>query len=135
MIVIPNRVRVVVVVSALALAAGLLTLALLAKPTQAQAETITSTERLPLNNTYFNPCTGEEFHIEGTVHLVQHRTIDENGTDHVQVHSNTQGRGQLLPKYGRGEVHAQAGDGVCLGGGTGTLDGDRGVRRRPAHPV
>jgi peptidoglycan/LPS O-acetylase OafA/YrhL len=50
MIVIANRVRVVVVmVSALAVAAGLLTLALLEKPAQAQAETITSNDRSTFN--------------------------------------------------------------------------------------
>jgi hypothetical protein len=97
MVVIPNRVRVVVVVSALALAAGLLTLALLAKPTQAQAETTTTNERVPLNETVFNnPCTDEGIHIEGTVHMVQHVTIDENGGSHTEFHHSTRGKGESL---------------------------------------
>jgi hypothetical protein len=107
MIAIPNRVRVVVVVSALALAAGLLTLALLAKPTQAQAQSDTLNERVPLALTVNNPCTGEEVFIEGTDHLVFHRTVDANGGFHVKVHSNFEGQG-VSPSGAKYVLHTSA---------------------------
>ncbi len=47
---IPTRVRIVVVVSALTFAAGLLTLALMAQPTQAQAQTQSFNERFPVDS-------------------------------------------------------------------------------------
>jgi hypothetical protein len=90
MVVIPNRVRVVLVVSALALAAGLLALA---SPTQAQSST---TERVPFSQDYFNACTGEVFHIDGTILTVSHYTIDPNGGQHIQYVENTQGTGENL---------------------------------------
>ena len=61
MFVMPKRVRVVVVVATLACAAGLLMLALMAKPTQAQAQNDTTNERIPFANNSFDPCLGEEF--------------------------------------------------------------------------
>jgi hypothetical protein len=92
MVVIPTRARVVVVVSALALAAGLLTLALLANPTQAKSGT--NDERVPFSQDYFNGCIGEPFHIDGTMHIVEHFQIDENGVySHIQYHADSQGRG------------------------------------------
>jgi hypothetical protein len=95
MVIIPNRVRVVMVVSALALAAGLLTLALLANPTQAKSGT--NDERVPFSQDYFNSCIGEPLHIDGTVHIVEHFQIDENGFfSHIQYHADTQGRGESL---------------------------------------
>jgi hypothetical protein len=94
MIVIANRVRVVVVmVSALALAGGLLTLALLEKPAQAQAETITDKDRSTFEG-FFNSCTGEEVFIEGTMHTVAHTTIDANGERHIKFHFSLQGQGE-----------------------------------------
>jgi hypothetical protein len=93
MIVIPNRGRVVAVISALALAAGLLTLALLAKPAQAQAETTTSNDRSTFNE-FFTSCTGELVQIQGTLHTVEHSTIDANGVRHTTFHFQTQGRGE-----------------------------------------
>ena len=93
MVVIPNRVRVVMVVSALALAAGLLALASLATPTQAQSST---TERLPFSQDYLNSCAGELFHIDGTILTVGHHTIDGNGGQHFQYVSNTKGTGESL---------------------------------------
>jgi hypothetical protein len=94
MIIIANRVRVVVVmVSALAVAGGLLTLALLEKPAQAQAETITDNDR----STFDGPvasCTGEFVFIEGTMHTVSHTTIDETGVRHIKFHFSLQGVGE-----------------------------------------
>jgi hypothetical protein len=65
MVIIQTRVRVVVVVSGLALAAGLLTLALLAKPAQAQAQR----DRVPVVFDFLNPCTGESVVFNGTVQV------------------------------------------------------------------
>jgi hypothetical protein len=94
MIVIPNRVRVVVVMaSALALAAGLLTLALLAKPVQAQVEPITSNDRSTFNQ-FFTSCTGELVQIQGTLHTIAHTTIDENGVRHTVFHFEIRGQGE-----------------------------------------
>ena len=96
MVVIPNRVRLVMVVSALALAAGLLTLSLLSKPAQGQAETTTTTERVPFSEDFYNACTGEVFHIDGTILTVGHTTIDGNGNQHFQYVNNTKGTGESL---------------------------------------
>jgi hypothetical protein len=85
MIVIPNRVRVLGIVSALALAAVLLTLALLAKPTQAQAETDTVHERIPVAEIVANECTGEPIFLEGTLRSDIHITQDPGGTFHVII--------------------------------------------------
>jgi hypothetical protein len=94
MIVIPNRVRVVVVmVSALALAAGLLTLALLEKPAQAQAETIMSNDRSTFN-LLSGTCGDELAQIQGTLHTVAHTTIDATGVRHIRGHFNEQGQGE-----------------------------------------
>ena len=93
MVVIPNRVRVLVVVSALALAAGLLTLALLAKPTQAQAQHETFRAQMPFEMGGFNPCTGETYYLEGTVHLVTQVTQDANGNFHFTSHQVVEGQG------------------------------------------
>jgi hypothetical protein len=93
MMVIPNRARVVAVMLALALAGGLLTQALLAKPTQAQAEPITDSYWSTFTDTYPG-CDGAAVHIQGTTHTVAHSTIDENGVLHTQFHQNFQGQGK-----------------------------------------
>jgi hypothetical protein len=93
MAVLPIRVRVVMVVSALALAAGLLALASLATPTQAQSDT---TARVPFEEDFLNACTGELFHIEGTILTVGHLTTDANGGNHAQFVENTWGTGENL---------------------------------------
>ena len=93
MIVIPNRGRVVAVMLALALAGGLLALALLAKPTQAQAQTENFNERIPLTIITTNECTAEAISVEGTVHVVGTTTQDAAGNLHVQGHTNFVGEG------------------------------------------
>jgi hypothetical protein len=117
--VIPNRVRVLVVVSALALAAGLLTLASLASPTQAQAEHIrVTTERVPYSEYLREPSTGEVFQVYGTILTVNHYTIDANGGVHAQYHVDTRGTGESLTtgaKYTsrtmhQGQVNYSVGD-------------------------
>jgi hypothetical protein len=91
MMVIPNRMRVVALISALALAGGLLTLALLAKPAQAQTEGASS-ERFPVEfTTDATECAGELIDVTGTLHVVNHFTIQENGTYHVNSHFNFAG--------------------------------------------
>jgi hypothetical protein len=89
--VIPNHVRVVAVISALVLAGGLLTLALLAKPSQAQAQTERSNEWVPIDGVIDNPCTGELVSYQGTVHVVSTITQDEGGNLHFQGHTNLVG--------------------------------------------
>jgi len=90
-----NRVRVVAVITALALALGLLTLALMAKPTQGQAQTQHFNERIPIDDiVLLNECTGELVHIEGTFHETFHITQDANGGFHAQTtHYNFVGEG------------------------------------------
>jgi hypothetical protein len=66
---------------------------LLAKPAQAQAETITDKDRSTFNG-FFRSCTGEDLFIEGTMHTVAHTTIDANGERHVKFHFNIQGQGE-----------------------------------------
>jgi hypothetical protein len=100
--------RVVVVVSALALVAGLLTLMLLANPTQAKSDT---TSRVPFELDYYNECADEVFHISGTILTVGHHTIHGNGGQHFQYVENTQGTGESLTTaaeyaYSR-ETHGQ----------------------------
>jgi len=75
MMIIPNRGRVVAVISALALAGGLLTLVLLAKPTQAQPPTDNenrgaTSEQFPTDFVLAPDCFGEEIEVTGTVHVV-----------------------------------------------------------------
>jgi hypothetical protein len=72
---------------------GLLTLALLEKPAQAQAETITTRDRSTFNQTFFI-CTDEFVQIRGTLTTVAHTTIDENGVRHSTFRFTIQGRGE-----------------------------------------
>jgi hypothetical protein len=81
------------VVSALALAAGLLALASLSKPAQAQSDT---TSRVEFKQGYYNVCADEVFNISGTILTVGHHTIDGNGGQHFQYVENTQGTGESL---------------------------------------
>jgi hypothetical protein len=91
MMVIPNRGRLVAVISALALAVGLLTLALLAKPAQAQTNGAVS-ERFPIDQVIDgSACAGEDILVEGTLHTVNHFTLQDDGTYHVNSHFNFAG--------------------------------------------
>ena len=86
-----NPVRVIALISALALAGGLLTLALLAKPAQAQEHGATS-EQFPVEflvDTSF--CGGELIHVTGTLHTVNHFTLQEDGTYHGNSQYNLAG--------------------------------------------
>jgi hypothetical protein len=93
MMVIPNRGRVVAVMLALALAGGLLTLALLAKPSQAQSNGAT-TEKFPIAFTHdATDCAGEFIEVTGTMHFVNSYVAKEDGTWHVNSHLRLQGNG------------------------------------------
>jgi hypothetical protein len=84
MLVIPNReVSVVAAMSELGLAVGLLTLALLAKPAQAQPDEMVD-ERVPITTTIVNPCTDEVVFIEGTQHIIIFTYEDANGGFHTK---------------------------------------------------
>jgi hypothetical protein len=98
MMVIPNHVRVVVVVMVSALAAGLLTLALLAKPAQARAATFTSNDRIEVRQGFLScPAPGvpsELVIFEGTLHTLGHTTVDANGVFHAKVLRHFQGQAE-----------------------------------------
>ena len=70
----------------------LLTLALLAKPTQAQGNGATS-ERFPFEELILDAstCTGELIEVSGTFHFVNHSTVQEDGTYHIIGHINLAG--------------------------------------------
>jgi hypothetical protein len=94
MLVIPNRVNIVAVMSALALVVGLLTLALPANPAQSQAETITTNDHSTFNQLFTSSCTGEVFFVQGTLHTVAHTTIDETGVIHTKYRIAITGQGE-----------------------------------------
>jgi hypothetical protein len=90
------KTRVALVGVAVALAAGLLTLAVvLAKSAQAQADTFTDTYQDTFRF-YTGGCTGEPVLIEGTLHTVAHTTIDANGGYHTKFQYNLKGQGEGL---------------------------------------
>jgi hypothetical protein len=91
MMVIPNRGKVLAVIWALALAGGLLSLALLAKPAQAQSQGATS-EQLPVDFVIdMAACGGELIQVTGTFHTVNHFRLQEDGTYHANSHFNLAG--------------------------------------------
>jgi hypothetical protein len=70
----------------LALAGGLLTLVLLAKPTQAQGQGATS-EKIPQEFTLdASECAGELIIAEGTLHVVNHVKARPDGSYHINSH-------------------------------------------------
>jgi hypothetical protein len=86
-----NPVRVLALISALALAGGLLTLALLAKPSQAQSQGATS-EQFPVDFLVdTSTCGGDVIPVTGTLHTVNHFTVQEDGTYHGNSHFNLVG--------------------------------------------
>jgi hypothetical protein len=92
MMVIPNRGRVVAVMLALALAGGLLTLVLLAKPSQAQPpadnEHAAVSEEFQQEFTIDGTgCSGELINFEGTMHVVEN-SFPVDGGYHFTVHFN-----------------------------------------------
>jgi hypothetical protein len=94
--VIPNRVRVLAVMVALALAIGVLTLALLAKPTQ--AEPPTANENRGATSQWVEigfmvdstDCAGELIRFTGTMHFVD-RFFETDGGYHLRLHYNFAG--------------------------------------------
>jgi hypothetical protein len=92
MTVIRNRVRVLAVILALALAGGLLTLALLAKPSQAQDQGATS-EKFPITGGIIDAsaCTGELIELTGTMHIVNHSMDLGDGQYYITSHFNLAG--------------------------------------------
>jgi hypothetical protein len=95
MLVIPTRVTVVVVISALVLAAGLLTLALLTQPTPAQA----TSERIAIGPEpvthpgLLNPCNGEVVVITGDVRGYFQTVQTPTGKTFTKVHTVFKGIG------------------------------------------
>ena len=86
-----NPVRVLALISALALAGGLLTLSLLAKPTQAQSQGAVS-EQFPVDFVIdASACAGELIHVTGTLHTVNHFRLQEDGTYHANSQFNLAG--------------------------------------------
>jgi cyclophilin family peptidyl-prolyl cis-trans isomerase len=83
--------RIVVVLGVAAVMAA--AVALTAATAFAQATPVTVNERIPISGEGENPCTGETFTFEGTLHLVVHVTYDGNESHHVINQLNLQGRG------------------------------------------
>jgi hypothetical protein len=93
MTVIPNRTRVLAVISVLALVSGLLTLALLAKPSQAQSNGAT-TEWFEIDFIHdVTDCSGEIVEVTGTMHFVNSYVPKEDGTFNVNSHLRLQATG------------------------------------------
>ena len=85
---IPNRGRVVAALSALALALGLLTMVVLAKPSQAQGKGAVS-ETIPVEFTLdASACAGESILLTGNLHTVNHFRDLGDGSYHVNSHFN-----------------------------------------------
>jgi hypothetical protein len=78
---------------ALSVAVVGMTLALAAGMALAQATTDTFNDRIPFTSEFINPCTGELVPVEGTQHLVFHRTEDADGGFHFRGHENLQAKG------------------------------------------
>jgi hypothetical protein len=76
-------------------ALGGTTLVLAAGMALAQATTVTSNEKVPVNQIVFNPCTDELVLLTGELHILFHVTEDANGGLHVQHHAQPQGGGLL----------------------------------------
>ena len=84
--------------------AGMLWFAATAPPTtmsssaafaQDKAQTFTSSDRFPFSGTLgFYSCTGELVRVQGTLHTVEHTTIDAKGVWHTKFHDNLQGKGE-----------------------------------------
>ena len=116
MMVIPNRGRVVAVISALALAGGLLTLALLAKPTHAQAQTEHFDKWDTVSTVIQADCLSEQIAIESRAHLTGTTTYDADGGVHIHSLLNVVSEGVGLTsgdKYvvrERGSDHGNARD-------------------------
>lgn len=67
---------------------------LTAAPALAQANTVTTSTRVPVNLTLFNPCTGELIDFSGNLHIVDHVTFvphDPDGGLHLNRKENWQG--------------------------------------------
>lgn len=78
------------------LAASLLAYAPLATTAHAQANTVTTSQTLPLSTVVTN-CNGEPVTLTGNIHLVTHYTQSSSGSTNFTMHSNyeeAQGTGQ-----------------------------------------
>jgi hypothetical protein len=62
---------------------------------QAEATTVTTNEQIPFSLIAFVPCAnagaGEEVLVTGTLHVLEHVTIDARGGLHVKIHFQPQG--------------------------------------------
>ena len=73
------------------LQALLLVMALVLVPTTASAAVVQNV-RVPLDVTFLgNPCTGDDMHFTGTIHLLAAETSDGNGGFHLHVDNNVSG--------------------------------------------
>ena len=73
------------------LQAALLVLALVLVPTTASAAVVQNI-RVPLDVTFpANPCTGDDMHFTGTIHLLAAETSDGNGGFHIHFDNNVSG--------------------------------------------
>ena len=61
------------------------------KQVVAQATTDTSSQSVPLELTIFIPCSGETVAVTGELHILNHVTVNPDGSLHVVQHFNPQG--------------------------------------------
>jgi hypothetical protein len=78
------------IVKRLALLA-ILTLAIAAPQTMAQATTNTINVQNPINISVFIPCAGEIVTLSGDLHTLIHVTQDGRGGTHLKIHNQPQG--------------------------------------------
>jgi hypothetical protein len=62
-----------------------------ARGVRAQATAVTTTESVPLELTVFIPCVPENVTLTGNLQIVNHTTVNADGTFHLVSHLNPQG--------------------------------------------
>jgi hypothetical protein len=72
------------------LQAALLAFALVLVPSTASAAVVQNV-RVPLDVTFFNPCTGDVIQFTGTIHFLAAETADGNGGFHLHFDDNVSG--------------------------------------------
>ena len=67
-----------------------LTIALATMPAQAEAEVTTTNENIDMKRYVYIPCTEEWVYLNGTLHVMTHATLNDNGI-HIKTHFNPKG--------------------------------------------
>src|SRR5215216_7987585 len=90
-----------VIIAAAAALLGVVVMVVVSIPLQQQqqqayaaAQTITTVEKIPIDETSFVPCAGgagEEIQLTGQANIVFHGTLDNAGGAHIKLHGNYKG--------------------------------------------